>query len=188
MGQHESKQRWLLIVRSVTIVLIGILLLSFTETSHQKSYGIGALLLLNGLCAMGYGSANWNTQKMIAWLLTGGLFDVGFGIAMLFYANGLGTNFLYVLGLWALIFAFLQAAQAMYSYIGPAGSSFDIITKIIHMLLVIMSLWLAYAVLMMLGPLNDLLGLTGIIPVFMGVLILGLVSRIPNKVVPTGQL
>lgn len=185
MGQRESKQRWFLILRSGTIVLMGLLLLNFTDASHAKSYGISALLLLSGLCAIGYSSPNRNTQKMIARLFMGGLLDVGFGIAMLFYADGSGTGFLYVLGLWALIFAFLQATQAMYSYIGPAGSSFDIPTKIIHMLLVAMSLWLAYAVLMMPELTKDLLGLTGIIPVIMGVLLLGLVARIPNKVILT---
>lgn len=174
MEQQKNIQHpWLMTIRGAIVGLIGVLLFSFTEVSHAAiSYGIGASLLAGGACLVWFGTANRRIEPMVPWLILGGLLDGGFGVGLLVYADKTGTDFLDLLGFWALVFAVLQASQAIYSYIGPGESTADSTAKIIHVLLVVASAWLAFAVLMLPNPADKSLGLTGLLPLVMGVLLI----------------
>lgn len=180
-GRETIRQSWLLIGGGVGIGLIGILLFSFTEVNRIAiSHGIGTSLLVSGACLVGFSRINRAKEVMVSWVLMNGLLSTAFGVALLIYADASRINFLDLLGFWALVFALLQAAQAIYSYIGPQGSTYDGSTKLIHMLLVVASSGLAFALLMMPGASNPL-GMTGLLPLIMGVLLSTLVVKSPRK-------
>lgn len=173
MKQQKSvKHPWLMILRGVAIGLIGVLLFSFTAVNHTSAYGIGAALLVSGATAIWFGLANRPTQEYASWLIWGGLLDGIFGVAALFYADGSLQDITDLIGFWALIFAILQAVQAIYSYIGPSGTGFDLATKLIHVVLVGIALWLAYALLMVPGTGTNSVGMTGLLPIFIGVILI----------------
>lgn len=183
IGRDAIRQSWLLIGGGIGIGLIGVLLLSFTEVNRiALCYGIGASLLVSGVCLVGFSSINRAKEVLVSWVLLNGLLSSAFGVALLVYADASKINFLDLLGFWALVFAILQAAQAIYSYIGPQGSTFDGSTKLIHMLLVVASSGLAFALLMMPGASNPL-GMTGLLPLIMGALLNTLVIKSPRKAI-----
>ena len=176
MEQQRSGQSWwLLFVRSGLIGLMGLLLFQLTDADHQSlSYSIAGLMLLGGVCAIGFGVSNRRTEDLAPWSIANGTIEAAFGVALLFYARGPLADFLDVLGLWALLFAMAQATQAIYSYIGR-GFGLDFAGKLIHILLVGVAGWLAFALMMRPDSTDNLLTLAGWLSVAMSGLLTGLI-------------
>lgn len=170
-----------MIVRGGAVGLIGVLLFRFTDISHTSTYGIGALMLVSGICSIWAGTANRRTEEFASWLIIGGLIDAAFGVAALVVADGTLQSVRDLIGFWAVVFSFLQAAQAIYSYIGPSGVRFESGTKLAHILLVATSLWLAFDLLMKPGATTNSVGLTGLLPIVMGGLLIMLIVKLRSK-------
>jgi hypothetical protein len=172
-GQHW----WLLTVRGGAICGIGILLLLLVLGFLPLPMGhmLGGLLLFAGVCASWFGIVNQRIERNGLWLIISGLIDIGFGIAALWLADRAVDTMIDLVGLWALLFAFLQAVQAIYFNVGLQYGS-DATVKILHGLLVAASGGLAFAVLMRPEPPVDPVLLTGLLPILMGGLLIALGS------------
>lgn len=177
--QLRPQRWWMLTLRGVAIGGIGILLLLMVLGIRPVPMGdaLGGLLLVAGVCAGWFGLVNQRTQQGGLWLMLNGLIDTGFGIAALVLAHQPVENMIDLVGFWALLFAFLQAVQAMYFYVGLHYGS-DPWVKILHGLLVLASGGLAFAVLMDPEPPADPVLLTGLLPMLMGGLLIALGSRL----------
>jgi uncharacterized membrane protein HdeD (DUF308 family) len=182
----NGQRWWLLTLRGGAIGGIGILLLLMVLDLRPVSmgYALGALLLIAGTCAGWFGWMNQRNKQNDLWLMGNGLIDIGFGIAALVLAHRPVEDMIDLVGFWALLFAFLQAVQVMYFYIGLQYGP-DPTVKIIHALLVGASAGLAFAVLMRPAPPVDPVLLTAVLPLLMGGLLIALGSRLHHDSLAT---
>jgi uncharacterized membrane protein HdeD (DUF308 family) len=178
--QSGPKHWWLLFLRGLMVGLLGLLAFMSSNTLHFAiSYGLGVLLVGSGICAFWFAVANQRTEKTGLWLMLGGLIDIVMGVVVYMYATGSMANILTLLGLWALLFAFLQAVQAIYAFIS-IGVGPDYPGKIMHILLVLASGGLAFTILMRPENPQALGTISGLWLVVMGGLLVMLAAEVKN--------
>lgn len=165
--QKRTQYLWVLMVRSALFCQIGMVLSMADSVSPTfTSGGIGTMTLLSGVCAVWFGLVNQRIETSGFWLMLGGLVDIVFGLAMLLSVDESMKSSIYVLGVWAFVFAFLEIIQTLQAFV-TFKTSPDYMSLAIHALLVIASGWLAVALLMeSQRPIP--LALTGLLPVAMG--------------------
>lgn len=184
MEQENKVQRqWLLTVRGIAYISIGVLMFFFTNTySAEIGYILGFLALGAGICQLMFSTANKLTDRNYIWGLLHGIADTIFGVAILVYANGTVRGFVDVLGLWATMYAFLQAVQAMYVFLGArTGNSPNYATAIIHFINVLVAGGLAFNLVLRPTGFDTSLGFSGIFPIILGALILILTQRLKEQ-------
>lgn len=169
--QKRTQYLWVLMVRGALFCQIGMVLSMVDSVSPTfTSCGIGTLTLLSGFCAVWFGLINQRTEARLFWLMVGGLIDIVFGLAVLLSTGESLESSVYVLGVWALVFAILQSIQTLQACV-TFKTNPDPMSLAIHALLVIASGWLALALLMETQrPIP--LALTGLLPVAMGGLLI----------------
>ncbi len=184
MEQRNKMQRqWLLTARGVIYILIGALMFIFASTySAEAGYVLGLLAAGAGTCQLIFSSVNRLTDRNYIWGILHGISDLGFGIAILVYAQGTVKGFVDVLGFWAVMYAFLQAVQAMYVFLGArTGNSPNYATAVIHFLNVFVAGGLAFNLLLRPAGFNTSLGFSGVFPIILGGLILLLTQRLREQ-------
>ncbi len=184
MEQRSKIQRqWLLTARGVAYILIGSLIFVFASTySAEVGYVLGILAAGAGVCQLVFSASNRQMDRNYIWGLLHGISDLGFGIAILVYAQGTVKGFVDVLGFWAMMYAFLQAVQAMYVFLGArTGNSPNYATAVIHFLNVLVAGGLTFNLLMRPAGFNSSLGFSGIFPILLGGLILILTQRLREQ-------
>lgn len=171
---NPTKHWWLLITRGVIYALIGISLFLFTGTFTSLSAQlIGALVVTAGICGLVYTFANLRADRNYIWELLRSISDAGFGIAMFVSSKGDVDSFLGVLSFWALMYAFIQAVQAMYSFLqSGVSSTISLSGKMLYFLGVVIAGGLSYVLLMRPGGFNDSLAIVGLFPIVLGVIII----------------
>jgi uncharacterized membrane protein HdeD (DUF308 family) len=188
LPQSGPKHWWLLSFRGLLVGLLGLLLLVSSTVQHTTiSYGMGALMLVSGICAFWFGVVNQRTEKTGLWLMMGGFMDIVLGVVMCMYATGSMANSIALLGLWALLFAFLQAVQAIYAFIS-VGAGPDYPGKIIHVLLVLASGGLAFTLLMRPGNAQSLGTISGLWLFVMSALLVILAAELKKRFVAAIQI
>lgn len=179
--EHNSNptQRWgLMIGRGVLYILIGVMMFVFAGSySAQSGHIIGALALLAGACQLIFSFTNQREEKNNLWGILHGIADVGFGVALYVFSNGTIKGFVDVLGFWAMMYAFLQAVQAMYTFLAARGAGVVSSTSLIHFANVLISGALTFTLLLRPAGFDESLGYVGAFPILLGILIILLTQR-----------
>lgn len=170
---NPTQRSWLLLGRGILYVAIGIVMFVFASTYAATSgVVIGCLALSAGIFQLVFSFSNERDDKNNVWGILHGVADVGFGIAMFVYAGGTLTGFVDVLGFWAIMYAFLQSVQAMYTFMAARGAGVVSNTSFVHFGNVLTAGGLAFTLLFRpAGPATSL-GFVGIFPIVLGVLII----------------
>lgn len=177
MAMTTSAGRWwLLSTRGVIYVLIGVVMFIFsTSYSAQSASIIGVLAIVAGASGLVFGFTNNRSDRNNIWGILHGITDLVFGAAMFFYSNGTIKGFVDVLGSWAVMYAFLQAVQAMYLFMASSSNtnmSANYPFKFIHFGNVLVSGILAYVLMLRPEGFTDSLGMAGVFPIVLGGLII----------------
>ena len=176
----------LLFLRGVLYVIIGITMFVFATTySSTSGIIIGVLALLAGGCQLAFSFANQRDLKNNIWGILHGITDVAFGIGMFAYAHGTIAGLVDVLGMWAVMYAFLQSVQAMYAFMAARGPGYVSGTSLVHFLNVLTAGGLAFMLVLKPGGFLDSLRYFGIFPIVLGVLIIVLVRQMQIRVAQT---
>ncbi len=176
----------LLYVRGVVYIIIGVVMFVFATTySSTSGIIIGVLALLAGGCQLAFSFANQRDLKNNIWGILHGIVDLIFGVAMFIYSQGTVTGLVDVLGMWAVMYAFLQSVQAMYAFIAARGPGWVSGTSIVHFLNVLTAGGLAFMLLQYPGGFNESLQYIGIFPILLGALIIVLVRQMQIRAVRT---
>lgn len=181
MERHDAAQRWwLLTARGALYILIGAVMFVFANTySALTGHIIGVLAILAGLCGLGFAFTNQRAEKNNIWGILHGLTDVAFGIAIWVYSEGTIKGLVDVLGFWAMMYAFLQAVQAMYvMFSAKSAGGMNYPGKVIHFLNVLVAGGFAFMLLLRPQGFSDSLGLAGFFPIALGVLIIVLTQQL----------
>jgi uncharacterized membrane protein HdeD (DUF308 family) len=177
METTRSAQRWwLLSTRGVLYAMIGVFMFVFSANySAQSASIIGILAIVAGICGFVFAFSNERSDRNSMWGILHGVADIAFGIAMFVYSDGTIKGFVDVLGFWAVMYAFLQSVQAMYVYMSSKGASVtNYPAKYIHFANVLVSGGLAFTLLLRPRGFTDSIGMVGIFPIILGVLIIAL--------------
>ncbi|RYF73397.1 MAG: hypothetical protein EOO39_10480 [Cytophagaceae bacterium] len=168
---HQLQNGWLLAARGAFYIVMGGTLFLFANTFTVSSGRlIGTVVLLAGLMGLGYGLTNRKADSNSMWSLLHGLNDLAFGIVFIVTANSGLKNFVDMLGFWAVLYAFLQAVQAMYIALMQGGSSFAV--KLVHFISLAASGYLAFNIMLRPIGLIDSLGIMGFFPIVLGILLI----------------
>ena len=181
--QNRIQRQGLLTARGIAYVLIGVLMFVFAKTySTESGYVLGLMAMSAGICQLVFSLTNRQIDRNYIWGLLHGITDLGFGIAIFVFAKGTVKGFVDVLGFWAVMYAFLQAVQAMYVFLGArTGNVPNYGTAIIHFLNVLVAGGLAFNLVLHPEGFNTSLGLSGLFPIVLGVLIIVLTQRLKQQ-------
>lgn len=180
MAQSNSSPRWwLLLARGVLYILIGGFMFVFASSyTAQSGHIIGALALSAGVCQLIFSFTNRGTESNSVWGVLHGIADVAFGVAIFIYSEGTIKGFVDVLGFWAMMYAFLQAVQAMYSFMSArGGTGVNIPSVFVHFANVLAAGGLTFTLLLRPAGFDDSLGFVGVFPIILGVLIIVLTQQ-----------
>lgn len=171
---NPTTQRWwLLIARGVLYILIGGTLFAFASSySAQSGHIIGAMAFIAGICQLIFSFTNQQADKNNIWGILHGISDVGFGVAIFVFSKGTIKGFVDVLGFWAMMYAFLQSVQAMYSFMAARGAGGTSSTSFVHFANVLVAGGLTFTLLLRPAGFDDSMGFIGIFPIILGVLII----------------
>ena len=173
--ENSTRHLWLLISRGSIYMLIGVMLFVFSNTfTVQSGHIIGVLALTARACGLAFSLLNQAADRNRLWGVLHGLNDIVLGGAILFFADGTIRGFVDVLGLWAMLYAFLQSVQAMYAFIGGRGAmKADFLNrKVAHFLSVAVAGVLTYTLIFSPAGFQESLGFVGVFPIALGVLII----------------
>ncbi|GAB3694801.1 hypothetical protein GCM10027592_16170 [Spirosoma flavus] len=169
-----ARQRGLLISRGIFYVIIGVSLFLFANSfSSMAAQLIGGFTIVAGVLGGIYAFRNLQTDRNSLWELLRSLFDIGFGIAFITYSRGSVDLFLGTLGFWAVLYAFLEAIQAMYIFMLSTNKQPTAYSgNFLHFLSVLIAGALAYLLVMVPGFLENVSILLGLFPVVLGAIII----------------
>jgi hypothetical protein len=184
MAQAFIKQHWwLLTARAGLYVFFGIIMFVFARSfTAQSAFILGAVLIGAGLAGLVFGLSNGGIPAGNFWLLLTSGFDVAFGIAILTYATGTIKTFVDVLGFWAMVYAFLQAVQAMYVFMSErtAGKA-NYPVWILHFASLFIAGGLTFNLLLRPAGFATSLGYSGLFPIGLGILLYLINSRLRQQ-------
>lgn len=170
-----AKLWWLLTARGIVYVVIGVTMFVFASTySAQSASILGILAIVAGICGLIYAFTNARAEPNYIWHILHGITDIAFGIAMFIYSDGTIKGFVDVLGFWAVMYAFLQSVQAMYLFMASAGNarmSTHYPFKLLHFGQVFVAGLLAFTLLLRPQGFTESLGIVGIYPIILGLLV-----------------
>ncbi|MBO0952844.1 DUF308 domain-containing protein [Fibrella forsythiae] len=133
---------WLMYLPNAAYLLMGIILLIHPDKPSSLHTGLlGGLLLLAGVATLTLGlHRRKRNQTDTDWFTLSSLRDIGFGIALLAVISeplGTTTN---VLGFWGIVYAFLQAIEANFYFLGTrSNEDKDYGVEIIHFICVLIA-------------------------------------------------
>lgn len=145
--------------------------------SAQSGQIIGAMAGIAGVCQLIFSFTNQQAEKNNIWGILHGISDVGFGVAIFVFSEGTIKGFVDVLGFWAMMYAFLQAVQAMYSFMASRGAGGMSGTSFVHFANVLVAGGLTFTLLLRPAGFDDSMGFIGIFPIILGVLIIVLTRQ-----------
>ncbi len=170
---NPTKYWWLLIARGIIYILIGICLFKFADTFTTSSAQlIAGLLTAAGVVGLLYTFSNVRADRNYIWELLRSLSDVTFGIALIISSKQDVDGFLSTLSFWAMMYAFIQVVQAMYSFMqSGVASTINLSSKVLYFLGVVISGALSYILLMRPGGSDDSLTVVALFPIALGLII-----------------
>lgn len=183
MAQSNAVRLWgLMMGRGVFYILIGAMMFIFASSySQQSGHIIGVLAVLAGACQLAFAFINQRAEKNNIWNILMGLTDLAFGVGMFVYSTGTVKGFVDVLGFWATMLAFLQAVQAMYSFLVSRGAGVVSSTSLTHFANVLVAGGLAFVLLLRPAGFDDSLTFVGAFPIVLGILVIVLVQQMRSQ-------
>ena len=175
MENSNPTKNWaLLIARGVIYVSIGIILFLFIgEQTSGFARVISGLLIVAGVCGLLYSFTNLRADRNYIWELLRSISDVGFGIALIVLSKSDEDEFLSILSFWAMMYAFIQAVQAMYSFLqSGVSSTISLSGKVLYTLGVFIAGGLSYVLLMRPGNNGEPTSIIGLFTIALGAIIL----------------
>lgn len=174
MNHSKSlKHWWLLIVRGLSYLALGVTLFFFINSpARLPAQMTGILMIVAGICGCIYAIYTLRDDRNYFWELLRSFFDLGFGIAFLIYSKSKGSGFPEAFGFWAILNASLQTVQAIYvSMLTGVKQPRNVFGTQVHHVGVLVAIALAYLVLS--PPANEISwGLVGSAMLILGLIIL----------------
>jgi uncharacterized membrane protein HdeD (DUF308 family) len=118
MAQSTPTRHWqLLVIRGLLYGLMGAsMFLATRPFAEQSTQLFGGLLLTAGVFGCVYAVYSLRIDRNYFWEALRSIADIGFGIGFLIYSQGELNLFLTTLGFWAVMYDFIQAVQAIYTF------------------------------------------------------------------------
>lgn len=174
MDQSNPTKLWLLlIIRGLLYVAIGaISLFLIRALTSQAVQLLGSLVIAAGACGCIYAFFTLRADRNYFWELLRSFFDIGFGIALLVFSRDDVNRVIETLGFWAIMYAFIQAVQAIYTaMLLGVKQPRNIFGNVLHLLTVLLAGGLAYE-LMSSASQTISFTLVGLLVVALGVIII----------------
>lgn len=110
---RSVKNWWMFIVYGIALIACGIYVFSTPVESYLSlSLILGALVLVNGIVQSIFSVQNRHTLNDWGWQLAGGIFEIGFGLVLVFYPGITLITLPYMVGFWLMMRAAYTLAGA----------------------------------------------------------------------------
>ncbi|WP_041951888.1 DUF308 domain-containing protein [Spirosoma spitsbergense] len=168
---------WLMHLHNGCYVLMGIVLMIHPLQASLLYTGLlGGLLLLAGLSTADMSRRLHNSgQANTTWLILSSIRNGLFGLTLLVTMGSPLSTMVNILGLWGLVYAFLQAIEALFYFLGTRVSQDkDYWVEVIHFFCVLVSGGFAYVLIM----LPNSLGMAALFLIGLGIIQVVLTYRL----------
>ena len=168
---HTTTSWWLMHLHNAAYALMGVILLLYPTQHSTLHMGLlGTLLLLAGACTLALGTRRRRLRQADNdWFILSSLRDGIFGLLLLFYLNSPVQMMVNLLGLWAIIYAFLQAIEANFYFLGTrSNDDKDYRVEVIHFICVFIAGGVAFLLIMRPDALDTSLGFVGFLLIALG--------------------
>ena len=185
LAQKRNQPWWLRYIHNACYVLMGVvLLIQPTQASTLHEALLGSLLVLAGLATATFGIRRYQYgERDNYWFILSSVRDSLFGVVLLIIMGASLRTMINVLGLWAIIYAFLQAIEANFYFLGTrSNEDKDYWVEVIHFFCVLIAGGFAYTLIMRPEGLTASLGFVGLFLVGLGILQGVLTWRLKNIV------
>ncbi|AUD05416.1 MULTISPECIES: DUF308 domain-containing protein [Spirosoma] len=146
-----------------------VLLIHPTTASLLHALLLGGLLLAAGVCTMILGFRRKRHEQVDSWFIISGIRDSIFGVALLVEAGQPLAMIVNILGLWGIVYAFLQAIEAIFYFLGTrSDEKEDYGVEIIHAICVLVAGGFAFSLVMRPDGLQTSLGFVGLFLLVLG--------------------
>lgn len=176
---------WLTHLHNACYAGMGIILLIHpAQGSIRHEIGLGSLLLIAGLCTGLFGLRRRQLgERDNYWFILSSLRDIAFGIALLVMVGNSLQTMINVLGLWAIVYAFLQAIEANFYFLGTrSNEDKDYGVEVIHFICVFIAGGFAFLSIMRPEGFPDSLRYVGLFLVGLGLAQAVLSWRLKNMI------
>ncbi|AUD05871.1 DUF308 domain-containing protein [Spirosoma pollinicola] len=149
--KKQTPPGWLTHLHSGCYVLMGLILFMYPIQASTLYTGLlGGLLVLAGLSTAWFGyRRRQGGQRDNSWYLLSSIRDSLFGLTLLVEMDSSLKTTVNILGLWAIIYAFLQAIEAMFYFLGTrANDDKDYWVEVIHAVCVLLAGGFAFVLIM----------------------------------------
>ena len=149
--QKQTPPWWLLHLHNGCYLLMGLILFFYPIQAFSLYTGLlGGLLLLAGLSTAWFGyRRRQGGQGDNSWYLLSSSRDILFGLTLLVEMESSLKTMVNILGLWAVVYAFLQAIEAMFYFLGTrANADKDYWVEVIHAVCVLLTGGFAFVLIM----------------------------------------
>lgn len=164
---------WLMHTHDLCYVLMGLVLLVYpTQSSQLYTCLLGSLLLLAGLSTAGVSIRRRQMKQTDNyWFILSGIRDTIFGFILLITSGGSLKIMVNVLGMWGIMYAFLQAIEALFYFLGTrSNADKDYGVEFIHFFCVLIAGGFAFTLVMRPEGLQTSLGFVGLFLVGLGII------------------
>ena len=172
---------WLMHVHNGCYILMGVVLLIYPLLASALHAGLlGGLLLLAGISTVRLGIRRRQLkQSDNSWFTLSGVRDIIFGILLLTAFDEPRQMMVNLLGVWAVVYAFLQAIEAMFYFLGTrSGKTQGYWVEVIHFFCVLIAGGFAFVLVMRPEGLQPSLDLVGLFLIGLGIMQVLLTRRL----------
>jgi len=106
MGTLAAKYWWVLLVRGILLVVLGILMFAWPQATLLVFVVLfAAYLFVDGIMNIYEGFSERKAGRPSGWSFFSGALAIAFGIAVLAWPRGVATVFVYIIAFWAILAA-----------------------------------------------------------------------------------
>ena len=179
--QKHGQPWWLMHIHNGCYVLMGLVLMLYPIQASLLHTGLlGGLLLLAGLStAVMSIRLRKSGQAEATWLILSSLRNSLFGLTLLVEMGSSLNTMVNILGLWGLVYAFLQAIEAIFYFLGTrASQDKDYWVEVIHFFCVLVAGGFAFVLIIRPMSLPNSLGMAGFFLIGLGIIQVVLTQRL----------
>lgn len=163
--QKQAQPWWLMQLHNLCYALMGVTLLIYPMRSSALHTGLlGGLLLLAGFStALLSSRLSRSGQIDSIWFTLSSIRNLIFGLILLVDMGSSVQTMVNILGLWAIVYAFMQAIKAMFYFLGTRyNQDKDYWVEVIHFVCVFITGGFAFVLIMRPAGLPTSLGFSGL--------------------------
>lgn len=114
MGTIAAKYWWVLLVRGILLVILGILMLAWPQATLTVFVVLfAAYLFVDGVMNIFEGFSERRAGEPSGWSFVSGALAIVFGIVVLVWPRGVATVFVYIIAFWAILAAIAGIAAGL---------------------------------------------------------------------------